>query len=338
MTDAPLPPPDPGERLPVSDTDAVLAETETAVDEVALEAEMDVLDQPRRLLLVHAHPDDETIGTGATMARYAAEGAQVSLVTCTLGEEGEVLVPELAHLASSAEDGLGQHRIGELAAAMEALRVSDHRWLGGPGRWRDSGMMGTESNTHPGCFWQADTEQATRELVAVIREVRPQVVISYDADGGYGHPDHIQAHRITVAAFEAAADPAYAPELGEPWQAAKLYWTAIPTSVLWAGVQVMAEQGHTLFEGVERIEDLPMGVPDEQVSTEIDARNHLAAKIAAMRAYPTQIAVDGPFFALSNNIGQQAFGIEHYILARGRPGPADGPNGRESDLFAGIDL
>src|SRR5438445_5878247 len=161
----------------------------------------------RRMLLVHAHPDDETIGTGATMAKYVADGAHVTLVTCTLGEEGEILVPELAHLAADKEDGLGEHRTGELAAAMKALGVTDHRFLGGPGRWRDSGMMGLPTNDDPGCFWQADLDVAVGELVRVVREVRPQVVITYDENGGYGHPDHIQAHRVAVAAFDAAADP-----------------------------------------------------------------------------------------------------------------------------------
>src|SRR4051795_3302441 len=133
----------------------------------------------RRMLLVHAHPDDETIGNGATMAKYAAEGAHVTLVTCTLGEEGEILVPALEHLAADKEDGLGEHRIGELADAMKALGVTDHRFLGGAGRWRDSGMMDTPANERPECFWRADLDEATRELVAVMREVRPQVVVTY---------------------------------------------------------------------------------------------------------------------------------------------------------------
>ena len=122
----------------------------------------------RRLLFVHAHPDDEVIGSGATMAKYAAEGAHVALVTCTLGEEGEILVPGLVHLASDKEDALGEHRIGELAAAMKAVGVTDHRFLGGPGRWRDSGMMGTPANERPDCFWQADLDEAVGDLVAVM--------------------------------------------------------------------------------------------------------------------------------------------------------------------------
>ncbi|HEV2257942.1 MAG TPA: N-acetyl-1-D-myo-inositol-2-amino-2-deoxy-alpha-D-glucopyranoside deacetylase [Streptosporangiaceae bacterium] len=162
----------------------------------------------RRLLLVHAHPDDESIYTGATMARYAAEGARVTLVTCTLGELGEIIPPSLAHLAAEKEGGLGEYRIGELAAACAALGVTDHRFLGGPGRWRDSGMMGTAGNDDPRCFWRADVDQAADALLDVIGEVRPQVLVTYDADGAYGHPDHIQAHRVAWRACELAGPDA----------------------------------------------------------------------------------------------------------------------------------
>ena len=155
----------------------------------------------RRLLLVHAHPDDESIGTGATMAAYAAEGAHVTLVTCTLGELGEIIPARLADLADGDGARLGEYRIGELAAACAELGVTDHRFLGGPGRWRDSGMMGTAGNDDPRCFWRADTGAAAGALLEVIREVRPQVLVTYDADGFYGHPDHIQAHRVAWRAF-----------------------------------------------------------------------------------------------------------------------------------------
>lgn len=287
----------------------------------------------RRLLLVHAHPDDETIGTGAVMAKYAAEGAQVTLVTCTLGEEGEILVPELAHLASDQQDALGPHRIGELARACEALGVSDHRFLGGPGRWRDSGMMGTAQNERTDAFWQAALDEAVTALVQVIRETRPQVVVTYDRNGGYGHPDHIQAHRITLAAFEKAGDASYAPEAGEPWTPHKLYFTAIAKSWLQKGIDLLKDQGQGDFFGVDSADDLPMGVPDELITTEVDASGYLEQKLAAMRAHATQIAVDGPFFALSNNIGQNVWGIEQFTLAVGQL-----PAGiqRESDLFDGI--
>ncbi len=177
-------------------------------------------DLTRRLLLVHAHPDDESIYTGATMAKYAAEGAQVTLVTCTLGELGEIIPPALAHLAAEQEDRLGPYRVGELAAACAALGVTDHRFLGGAGRWRDSGMMGTPGNDDPRCFWRADVDVAARALLDVIAEVRPQVLLSYDAAGAYGHPDHIQAHRVARRAFERAG----------PGGPDRFYVTAAPDS------------------------------------------------------------------------------------------------------------
>ena len=157
------------------------------------------------LLVVHAHPDDESIETGATMARYAAAGIPVTLVTCTLGELGEIIPADLAYLAAGRGDLLGKYRIGELEAACAALGVRDHRFLGGPGRWRDSGMMGLPSNDDPGCFWQADTGEAALDLVGIIREVRPRVMVSYDDRGFYGHPDHIQAHRVAWRAFQLAS-------------------------------------------------------------------------------------------------------------------------------------
>jgi len=287
----------------------------------------------RRLLLVHAHPDDETIGSGATMAKYAADGAHVTLVTCTLGEEGEILVPELVHLGADKEDALGEHRIGELAAAMKALGVTDHRFLGGPGRWRDSGMMGTPSNDNPACFWQADLEVAVGELVRIMREVRPQVVITYNENGGYGHPDHIQAHRVAVAAFDAAGDPRRYPDAGEPWQPTKLYYTAFPVSFLRMGYDALKEMGEEAPFGVTSPEELDFGDPDDTITTEIDARDRLEAKMDAMRAHATQIETDGPFFALSNHVGHRAFGMEFYRLVRGNP-PAAGT--KETDLFERI--
>src|ERR1022692_287729 len=177
----------------------------------------------RRLLLVHAHPDDESIGTGATMAKYAAEGVQVTLVTCTLGELGEIIPPSLAQLAAEKEDRLGEDRIGEVAAARDVLGVTDHRFLGGPGRWRDSGMMGTQANGDPRCFWQADVDEAAAALLGIIREVQPQVLVTYDANGCYGHPDHIQAHRVAWRAFELAGADG-------PGRPARFYAPAAPDS------------------------------------------------------------------------------------------------------------
>lgn len=287
----------------------------------------------RRLLVVHAHPDDEVINSGIVMAKYAAEGAHVTLVTCTLGEEGEVLVPALAHLAADRDDALGPHRIGELADAMKALGVDDHRFLGGPGRYRDSGMMGVEQNSRPGCFWQADVDEAAAHLVAVLREVRPQVLVTYDENGGYGHPDHIQAHRVTMRAADLAGDAAFRPDLGEAWAVPKIYWYAMPFSFLQASIDGMRAAGDTtFFQGAERAEDLGMGVPDELITSRIEGPEYIDAKMDAMRAHATQIAVDGPFFALSNMLGQKIWGVECFRLVGGTVAPV--PGEIESDLFA----
>ena len=290
----------------------------------------------RRLLLVHAHPDDETINNGATMARYVAEGAQVTLLTCTLGEEGEVLVPELEMLGPEHADQLGGYRIGELRAAMDALGVTDSRYLGGPGRYRDSGMMGTPANDKPRAFWNADLDEAIGHAVAVVREVRPQVVVTYDENGGYGHPDHIQAHRVAMGAVAAAADPAYRPDLGEAWDVAKVYWCCVPQSVLQTGIDALAALGDdSFFEGVTDAAEIPFSVPDDEVAAAVDGRDFAGQKDAAMRAHPTQIQVDGPFFALSNNLGLEVLSVEYYRLVKGEMGPT-GTHGREDDLFAGL--
>lgn len=287
----------------------------------------------RRLLLVHAHPDDESIGTGATMAAYAAAGVRVALVTCTLGEEGEICVPELAHLGSDREDRLGDHRVGELAEACQQLGVSDHYYLGGAGRYRDSGMMGENTNDDPRCFWQADLDEATAHMVRVVREVRPQVMVTYDENGFYGHPDHIQAHRVARRAFDRAGDESYDSGGGDPWQPEKFYHTAMPSSVIEAGAEALRDAGDDF--GAVSADDVPAGIPDQSITTEIDARDHLPAKVAAMRAHRTQIQVDDWVFALSNNLPQRAFGREHYILAAGARGEGHGQHNWESDLFAG---
>lgn len=256
----------------------------------------------RRLLLVHAHPDDESIGTGATMAKYAAQGAEVTLVTCTLGELGEIIPADLAHLAADRDDRLGEYRIGELDAACAALGVTDHRFLGGAGRWRDSGMIGTAGNEDPRCFWRADMQEAVAALLAVVDEVRPQVMVSYDDNGGYGHPDHIQAHRVTRRAFELAA-------AGEH-PVAKLYAIARPATQ-------------------------PAGQAS-RATTEIGATEYLPAKLAAMRAHATQLTVVGSHFYLTNLIDRPVFGREFYTLLAGPRGLGPDRGGLERDLFAGL--
>ena len=288
---------------------------------------------------MHAHPDDETINNGATMARYVAEGAQVTLLTCTLGEEGEILPPELAQLAADAADQLGGYRIGELSAAMAALGVTDWRFLGGAGRYRDSGMIGTSANHRPRAFWHADLDEAVAQAVAVVREVRPHVLVTYDEVGGYGHPDHVQAHRVAMAAVDAAADPDQHPDLGPAWTVPKVYWNAMPRSVVERGIERLTALGEDApFAPMGELDDVPFAVDDDVVTTEVDGRRYAAAKVAALQAHRTQLTVDGPFFALTNGLGQEVLATEHYRLVRGTRGPSGfNAHGWEDDLFAGLD-
>jgi N-acetyl-1-D-myo-inositol-2-amino-2-deoxy-alpha-D-glucopyranoside deacetylase len=280
-----------------------------------------------RALLVHAHPDDETINNGSTMALYAALGAQITLITCTRGEEGEVLIPDLAHLVAHETDALGDHRVEELVQAMAELGVTDHRFLSeGVKRYRDSGMMGTDANNRPDTFWSADFDEATQSLVSVIDEVKPHVLITYDEFGGYGHPDHIQAHRVAMAAAERAA-----------WNIPKIYWNVIPKSVIEAGIEKMKALGSDFF-GAESVDDLPFAKDDSFVHACIDGSDYVHQKMDAMRAHGTQIAVDGPFFSLSNNLGLEIWGNEYYTLVQGEKSGELDAQGYERDLFAGISL
>jgi N-acetyl-1-D-myo-inositol-2-amino-2-deoxy-alpha-D-glucopyranoside deacetylase len=295
-----------------------------------------------RLLLVHAHPDDETINNGATMARYVEEGRGVTLVTCTAGEMGEVLVPELAHLAADQEDSLGAHRRGELDAAMKVLGVRDHRFLGGFGTYRDSGMKWHDDGyaiaadeTHENAFWHADLTTAADHLVEVIREVRPQVLVTYDQFGGYGHPDHIQAHRVAMYAATLAGVPSYRLDLGESWEIAKVYWAAMSESRMRDSLRQMREAGDTeTFEGMDPDGDLPPFVtPDEQISARVDGSAFVHQKMTALAEHRTQVEPDGMFFS-GGESGHAFWAEEFYRIVRGTPVPD--ADGFESDLFAGL--
>jgi N-acetyl-1-D-myo-inositol-2-amino-2-deoxy-alpha-D-glucopyranoside deacetylase len=297
----------------------------------------------RRILLVHAHPDDESLNNGVTMAKYVAEGAHVTLVTCTLGEMGEILVPELEHLAADRDDALGEHRAGELAAAMAELGVTDHRMLGGAGRFRDSGMKWDDNGNataadeiHDNAFWNADLAEAATELVAVIREVRPQVLVTYDEFGNYGHPDHVQAHRITHYGADLAAARSYRPDLGEAWDVPKIYWVAMSAAKFRDSLAALRASGDTTtFEGVEPDNLPPFAIEDEFLDAVIDAPEHVQAKLAAMKAHRSQITEDGMFFAAGMDMAAIVWGTEHYRLVKGARGPV-GDSGFEEDLFAGL--
>lgn len=290
-----------------------------------------------RLLFVHAHPDDETITNGVTIAHYVGRGAQVQVVTCTLGEEGEVIGDQWAQLAVEHADQLGGYRIGELTAALHALGVSGPTYLGGPGRWRDSGMVGAEARSRQR-FSDADERETVGALVAIIRELRPHVVVTYDPNGGYGHPDHIQTHVVTTAAVAAAGTDDYP---GTPWSVPKLYWTVIVRSAFTAGWEALGP-GDLRDEWVIPPTDGDfggLGYGDDEIDAVIDDPDALPAKTAALLAHATQLTVGptGKALALSNNLALPIVAQEHYILAAGDAGDRD-ERGWETDLLAGLDL
>jgi LmbE family N-acetylglucosaminyl deacetylase len=306
------------------------------------------------LMTVHAHPDDETIGTGGTMAKAVAEGRRVVLVTCTRGEMGEIVVPDLD--TPDNHRRLGELRASELEAAMGALGVTEWENLG----YHDSDMMGRPGNLDPRNFWQADLDDAARRLVWLIRRYQPNVITTYNAFGGYGHPDHIRTHDVAVRAYPRAGDPAWypeqlAPEHGgtgasadegglAPWSPTKLYEQAIPASVRGRMEEALTARGQKSFwappddatpEQIAEMETFAarMLVPDEQVTTWVDVSGDpLERKWKALHEHRTQIADDNPFMLLGIEGWRDGWGKEAYILTESRVETVR----PESDLFAGI--
>lgn len=280
-----------------------------------------------RLAVVHAHPDDETLWTGGMIARYAAAGIAVTLVTCTLGEQGEVLIDELRGLAADRADQLGGYRVAELRVACAALGIIDQRFLGGIGRWRDSGMVvepggraSAPAELHPRAFAAGMFDKQVDALVEVLEQVRPQVVVSYGPDGGYGHPDHVRAHQVTMAAVAQSAE------------VARVFWAVRPVSAVAEGIAALRAMPGLPFP-LPGSHGLP-GVADAEVSTALDVSAHRSAMLAAMRAHATQIRVwtEGPHaaFALSDGVAQPVLDTEHFTLARGAAA------GSHDDLFGGL--
>jgi mycothiol conjugate amidase Mca len=277
------------------------------------------------LMAVHAHPDDEAIGTGGVLARAAAEGIRTVLVTCTGGEVGEIN-PDTA----VAIENLGEVRERELRAACEVLGVTHLELLG----YRDSGMAGTDDNNHPDCFAQADLDDATARLVELVRKYRPAVIVTYNENGFYGHPDHINAHRIAARAYELAGDPQHRIENGlEPWAPQKLYYTAIPRSarvefgrrLREAGIETPAEEG---MEG----ETPEWGTPDDLVTTVVDVSEHVGQKRQALFAHATQMGPEVFFAKIPPPLFDQLFSRESFQLVHARRPAAP----RETDLFDGL--
>ncbi|BAX93962.1 N-acetyl-1-D-myo-inositol-2-amino-2-deoxy-alpha-D-glucopyranoside deacetylase [Mycobacterium shigaense] len=287
-----------------------------------------------RLLFVHAHPDDESLSNGATIAHYTARGAQVWVVTCTLGEEGEVIGDRWAQLAVDHADQLGGYRIGELTAALQVLGVEGPIYLGGAGRWRDSGMAGTEKRRRPR-FVDADEREAVGELVTIIREQRPHVVVTYDPNGGYGHPDHVRTHKITAAAVAAAGGADYP---GRPWQVPKFYWTVLADSAFDAGWAALGSDDLLPGWAIPPREEFDFGYADDEIDAVVrTGAAGRTAKSAALAAHATQVVVGptGRACALSNNMALPILGDEHYVLVAGSAGDRD-ERGWETDLLAGL--
>jgi N-acetyl-1-D-myo-inositol-2-amino-2-deoxy-alpha-D-glucopyranoside deacetylase len=284
----------------------------------------------RRLVLVHAHPDDEAIGTGGTIARYSDDGAHVCLITCTNGELGEIAeVPELGPIEGF-RDRLGEVRRAELEEACRRLGRVDLRILG----FHDSGMAGTPENSDPKVFVNQSIDDAVRLIVPILREVRPQVLITYNEYGFYGHPDHIRAHEAALAAVEAAADPSYEADAGPVHAVSKVYYTAIPKGLLRSAREMASEIGWETPDDAFTEEDIEtIGTDDERITTALDVTAYVERKFDALRAHRTQLGTTQWALDMPEQFRVLAFGLEHYVLARSSVARA---NAVESDLFEGL--
>jgi len=294
------------------------------------------------LMSVHAHPDDETISAGGAMAKAVAQGRRVVLVTGTRGEQGEIVVPAMDTLDNHRR--LGEIRMVELEQAMGELGVTEWENLG----YRDSDMMGRPGNADPRTFWQAELDQAAGRLTWLIRRYQPDVVTTYNSFGGYGHPDHIRVHDVSIRAFARAGDPAWYPEQlqdgVEPWAPKKLYETAIPASVREAMREAMQEAGRPSFwdppedatpEQIKEHEEFlaKMLVPDDQITTWIDiSGDPIDRKWRAIQRHVTQISMDSGFMVFGEDGWKEHWAKEAYILRESTVDTAK----PEDDLFAGL--
>lgn len=316
--------------------------------------------EPLTLLVVHAHPDDECLGTGGTLARYSAEGVRTVLVTATKGEEGEIHDPDLTE--EEARPRLAEIREGELRRACAILGVGTLEFLG----YRDSGMMGTEANARPENFHNADFDEAVGRLVAIVRRHRPQVLITYNEDGGYGHPDHLQCHKVAAATFDAAADPARYPDAGPAWAIGKFYaiawsregWRQLRDELKSRGIawpdrrrdddaadgavaadaeeapvqpEALAQEPATAEPAAEEGgEEEEWGQPEESIDAFIATGNYWRTVHDALRQHRTQPV--GFFFDLPEDLAALARSRDYFVLLRSRVA-ATRP---EDDLFAGL--
>lgn len=288
-------------------------------------------DRPRLCLMaVHAHPDDEVFGTGGTFVRYAEEGLSTVLVCATKGEEGEIHDPNLDPV--EAKPRLGEIRMGELDCSARTLRIGAVEILG----YRDSGMAGTPENENPECFHQADLNEATARLVRLIRRYRPSVLITYNAFGSYGHPDHIKAHQVTHAAFGLAADPSFAPTPNlAPWQPLKLYESVVSRERMrrWREIERKLNPNPAREED-DRFDPEKLGTPDAEITTRLDVRAYDEVRRQAMLCHRTQFPPDSFFLKPlpEEIVAEGLWGVEEFVRVRSLVAAPE----KEDDLFAGI--
>jgi N-acetyl-1-D-myo-inositol-2-amino-2-deoxy-alpha-D-glucopyranoside deacetylase len=283
--------------------------------------------EPLGLMCVHAHPDDEVIGTGGILSRARTEGHRTAVVTCTGGELGEIVGEGMD--PEEIRPRLAEVRLAELTAALDILDAGPPRLLG----YRDSGMVGTEGNDDPASFWQADFDEAVGRLVEEIRAFRPDVLVTYDAYGLYGHPDHIQAHRVALVAAEACAAPALYPERGAPWTIRKVYLSTIPKSFIAMVNRELTARGLPSPFGEDTDPaKIPLGTPDELVTASVDVSAHLDRKQRALRAHRSQIGPESFFLNVPEEMAAAAFGTEWFIRQRSHVSAT----GTEDDLLAGL--
>ena len=276
----------------------------------------------RTLLAVFSHPDDESFGTGGLFALRSSMGDRVVLVTATLGEAGEISDPALAD-----RDNLSQVREAELRAAADALGVSELVILG----YRDSGMEGTEDNRHPNAFASAPEEEVLSRLVGIMRRLKPDIVITFDEVGGYGHPDHIAASRFTTAAFRASGDPSRYRCEGEPWKPGRLYYSVFPKQVFRRLRSIMEAHGVETAD-LDRFEELDIGSPDDQIHAEIDVSCVVEAKWTALNCHRAQFGADHFFNQIPERDAKALLSSEWFVQIEPEPPPGV----RYSDLFDGL--
>jgi N-acetyl-1-D-myo-inositol-2-amino-2-deoxy-alpha-D-glucopyranoside deacetylase len=276
----------------------------------------------RTLLAVFAHPDDESFGCGGTLARCAAEGVRVALVCATRGEVGEIADPTLA-----TPETLAQVRQSELESAAKALGIGDLTFLD----YRDSGMEGSPDNADPRAYVQAPEDEVVARLVCVMRRIRPQVVVTFDPSGGYGHPDHIAVHRHTVAAFHAAGDAGRYPEQGAPWKPSRLFYAVFTRSRFLKMRDRMVELGEETSRYDQRLEE-GFGWPDDQVHAAIDVSSTVEAKWQALRSHRTQFGTFNLLRRIPEATAKQFMSLETFALASPQPPPGL----RLTHLFDGI--